>query len=722
MIVTATPGNYAFGTKDESWKNEPPMQPARPQFLPLMFFMGEKGTLEKTTANFPKMMQTFGAKTFDKDSKFYKHPQVFMEGIFSKAGLVEAERIIDPSIVVKSNITIWLDIALDDLPEYKRTHEGKYIYDANGEPETTDDTIEGYKYKIYYSFVSNDNYDTTKSGRDIYEMEVQEGYMTDKNGDSSTMYPLFTFIAASHGEVLNKEGFTIEAMSGDEADENMLNELKVFPYVFRRFSTYSGVRQPVDNIYGSNKVKFTLKDKVRDPLTKLPLQLDRYLPKYWENLDDYTAPAKYSDFDEPIVYYNNINIVSNILFEKEAPYVTTEVKTWDDGLDAATVEWFNFEADENRALTGQDLLFNILTGLSTNKVNYFTFVHNSAVVATQENITDTSISGAVTIYLKGGLDGDTSDEMFETVVKSKLDRYLNRDSMFNEMSLNPESSIIDTGYSMDVKLKMANILTYRRDIVPLISTYIHNEKNKTMSLDEEIALLNLIRNRFKLFPESEYFGTEQAKTIVPMASGFVIDSEYRYRVSYLYDLVLKMTEMMGASNGKWKNSKIFSGFNHNEVEYLKDIKIGDQPNVPYGIRSTLWKSGATWVQTKDKKTYFTPAVQTLYGDATSVLNNPVVAFAIATIEKIHEDCWEEHSGTTNMSNSKFKESVESYMNKRLDAIFDGVVSVKPTCIITDLDKKLGYSYNLVTEIYAYNMKTAQYSHIIAKRADEKGGK
>lgn len=491
--------------------------------------------------------------------------------------------------------------------------------------------------------------------------------------------------------------------------------------MFKRYSTYTGVRQPVDNIYGSNAVKFTLKDNVRDPLTKLPLQLDRYLPKYWENKDDITVPAKYSDFEEPIVYYDNIETVSNILFEKEADYVTTEIKTWDDGLDAATVEWFDFEADENRAYVGQDLLFNILTGISTNKVHYFTFVHNNAVVATQENITDTTISGSVTIYLKGGDDGDTSYEMFEKVVKSKLDRYLDRDSMFNEQSLNPESSIIDSGYSMEVKLKMANILTYRRDIVPLIGTYIHNDKNKTLHLDEEIALLTMIKNRFKLFPESEYFGTEQAKTIVPLASGFIIDNEYRYRVSYLYDLVLKMTEMMGASNGKWKDNKIFSGFNHNEVKFLKDIKIGDKETVPYSIRPVLWRNGATWVQTKDKKTYFTPAVQTLYGDATSVLNNPVVSFAIATIEKIHEDCWEEHSGTTNMTNSQFKESVERYMNNRLSGIFDKVVSARSTCVITELDEILGYSYHLITDIEANNMKTAQYSHIITKRATDKGG-
>lgn len=718
MLITSIPRNNSYGTDDQSGTTEPPLKIERPRFLPHFFFAGEKGTLEKNTVNYAKAKEVYGAETFNMDSKFYRHPTVFAEGVFSKTGLCEFERIVDPSLRVNSNVTVWIDIALDDLPEYKRNHDGSYVIGEDGNAETTGETIEGYKYKIYYSYITDETADADKDGRDMYEESVQAGYMTDKNDETSTMYPLFTFIGNSLGEVLNKEGFTISPLTKDDADQEMLDTLKVFPYIFKRYSIYTDVRKPVNHIFGSNDVKFALSKNVKHPTTRIKLNLDSYIPSYWTNTTDYTAPMKYSDFDEPIVYYDNIETVSGILFEKEAPHVTTEVKTWDDGLDAASSEWFDFAATEDGADKGQELLFNILTGVSTNEVNYFTFINSSDETETDSDTNETTVSAAVTIYLNGGSDGDLTDELFETVVRSKLADYLDRDNIINEQSLNPESVLIDSGYTLETSLAFANILTHRRDLVPVISVHEVNLKDILFKLDEEIAILQLIRNRFKLFPESAYYGTEQSKTIVCLGTGKIKGSPYPYRVPLTYDLVLKMTEMMGSSNGKWKKAKNFSGFNHSGIKYLEDVKIGTLPTPTYSTVPLLWKYGATWAQTKDKGIHFTPAVQTIYDDATSVLNNPVTAFAISVIEKAHENCWEEHSGTTDMSNVAFAESVEKFMRDELDGVFDGVVKVTSKCIITALDELLGYSYNLVSTIEANNMKTAQYSHLIAKRAGE----
>jgi hypothetical protein len=718
MLITSTPRNNSQGTDDQSGVVEPPMSPDRPRFLPHFFFRAEKGTTEKTTANYATAVQIFGAETFNMDGKYYNHATVFMEGIMKSPCICELERIVDPNVVVKSNVTLWVDIALKDIPVYERNHDGSYVIGSDGEPVATDDTIEGYEYKVYYSYKDNESIDADLPEPDRYKEVVRAGFMTDKNDEASTMYPIFTLIGASVGEVLNKEGFSIGPMTGDNTDETMTETLGVYPFSFYRYSTYTSVKKPVNHIYGSNDVKICFKPKTADPVTKIRLNLESYLPSYWTNKDDKESPMKFSDIDEPIVYYDYIETLSTKLFENEQAYITTEVQTWSDDLDASTSEWFEFEADENGALDGQETLMNILTGVSTKNVNYFTVVESDDDVELSDSFSETAISSAVTIYMNGGTDGELDDDLFNAVVRSKLDNYLDRDNIINEQSQNPESVIIDSGYPLETSLKISNVLSYRRDLVPVISVHTVNEDNKVYELAEEIAVLQLIKNTFKLFPESEYYGTEQAKTIVCLGTGRIKGSAYPYRVPLTYDIAMKMAAMMGASNGKWKRSKLFSGFNHNEIVYLEDVTIGGLPTPTYSTVPLLWKAGGTWPQTKDKGISFTPAVQTIYDDTTSVLNNPVVAFAISVIEKAHENCWEEHSGTTDMTELEFVESVEKFMSNELYQVFDGVVTVTSKCIITGIDRLLGYSYNLVSDISANVMKTSQYSHIIAKRAGE----
>ncbi len=692
-IYSATPRNQSLGTKDASTRVPPPPRPNRAQFKPKFYVWAEKGPLTPEEVNGGTALAMYGQDTFDQRSPYFNHATLFANSIFKAPANCIIERVFDPLQKVKANSTVWIDIGLEDIPEYERLSSGKYKLDGSGQPIQKATTIEGYKFKIYTSNVDNDTYDITKEGMDIYTAEPREGFMTDKNGDPSFMYPIATFVASNFGEAYNNEGISITPLIGDDADDALMAEEKVFGYSFSMHSIISGVKDNIENIFGDTNVKFAFKEEILDPTTRQPLQLEEVLPKLWQNLDNPENPVKYCDIGEPFIYYDNIETVTSLMFTREVPFVNTNVVTWDDGLDASTSEWFDFESDVNGALPDQNLLINLLTGGSSKKVNYFAIVKAPDVV-NLTNMSETNISKATTIYLAGGSNGrEMTNELFEELVVLKYDEYLDRDAMVISLPLNPESVFIDSGFTVDTKLRMANVQAHRRDIATIFSTYEWNKENKVRTTGEQRAIANLIKNKVRMFPESEYFGTEFARGIIIMGSGVLSDDSYRFRVPHSLDFVIKAAKYMGAGNGKWKEGFNFSRSPLNVIDTIKDV---EPKFIPESTKSILWKAGLIWSQNKDKHTWFYPSSQTIYGNDTSVLNSFTSIVGICTIVKAHEDCWEEMSGATDLSNAEFIEQVEAYMLEELRDRFDGVIETDAKCVITKADDLRGYSWKLIT--------------------------
>ncbi len=716
-IFSGTPKNHALGTKDASTRVPPPPQLNEAQFKPKFYFYAQKGPLGPEEVDGGTALAMYGQETFEKSSKYFNHATLFMKEMLGAPAVCVTERLFDPNQVIKSNATVWIDIVEEDIPDYERNSDGTYRLNGSGQPVPNGSVIDGYKFKIYHSHIDNNSYDTSLEGRDIYAASSMEGFMTGRGGVPSTMYPIATFIASSYGEAYNFEGFSFAPMVGDDADEKLMKETKSFPYTFSAYSILSGVKKNIPTKFGDTYVKLAFKEGIVDPVTQVPLQLEEMLPNYWENLDDPENPVKYSDIEEPIIYYGNIEILTELIFAKEAQFTTTTPQTWADGLDAATSEWFDFEANDVGALSGQDRLMNFLTGVSSSKVNYFSFVKAPGVVSVGGNSGEINISSATTIYLNGGDDGEEhTNENFEALVCAKYDDYLNRDAKVISLPLNPESMFIDSGFTVDTKLKLCNVMAHRRDLSVALSTFEWNIDNKTQNIVDHVAISTLLKNKLKLMPESTYFGTSVARGIVVMGSGIKNDGSYRYRVPQLLDFIIKAGQYMGAGNGKWKSGYGFSRSPLNVVTTLKDL----EPRfIPESVKSTLWKAGLIWTQNKDKRTWFYPSQQTVYENDTSVLNAFTSIIAITTIVKMHEDCWEEFSGATDLSNAELVERVEGYMNKRLKDKFDNVVEVEPHCIITEADKLRGYSWKLVTYLFANNMKTVSESHIVAMRASDR---
>ena len=722
-IYSFTPKNHTLGTLDNSIRTSPPPLLNTAQFKPKFYIYAEKGPLEPQEVDGGTLLHMYGEQTIDQTSKYFNHATLMLKDILGSSTNCIVERVFDPAQVVKANATIWLDIALDDLPVYERNFDGTYILNGDGDPIQKIDgdgnlmTEEGYKYRVYSSYVDNNSYDTTIDLRDIYTPAIQEGFMNDKNGDLSLMYPIITNVASSHGETYNNEGFSIYPMSGEDADENLMSDSKIFPYYFSRHSTASGIKQSVPTKYGDEGLKFVFGEAVEDSLTNRPLQLETMVPHYYENPDDPEMHLQFSDFDTPHVYYSNIKAISEQIFAREAVKITTVEQEWDDGMYSSSAEWFDFEANDTTALSGQSMLMNLLSGVSSKGVNYFTFAKATDSITLLGGIAEVNISSSTTIFLNGGADGQEHTlDNFEFLVTAKLHEFLDRNSHVIPSSINPESIFVDSGFSVDTKIKLCNVIAVRRDVSVALSTHVWNENNSTVDIVDHIAIASSLKNKLKLMPESTYFGTTVARAIIVMGSGIKTDGTYRYRVPQLLDFMVKAGLQMGAGNGKFKSGFNFGRSPKNVVTSLRDL----EPRfIPESVKSTLWKSGLIWTQNKDKRTWFYPSQQTVYENDTSILNAFTSIVAITTIVKIHEDCWEEFSGSNDLTNAGIVEGVEAYMNTRLAGIFDGIVETDPKCIVTEDHQERGYNWKLVTFLYGNNMKTVSESHIVAMRAEDR---
>jgi len=720
-IFSATPKNISLGTRDASTRVPPPVQPNEAQFKPKFYIYAQKGRLTPEEVDGGTLLAMYGEETIKKTSKYFNHATLFLREMLGAPATCVVQRVFDNDIKVKSNVTVWYDVVLEDLPVYERRSDGSYVLDGNGNPVDSGDTKEGYKFKIYHSYMDNAAVELALAGGanedEVYRQAIQQGFMTGKGGIASTMYPIATFVADSYGEAYNFEGISISPLTGDDADDKVMKKADIFPYIFSRYSSLSGVKKNVDTKLGDPFVKFVLGEGVLDPTTQQPLQLEEMMPKLWQNVDDPENPVRFSDIAEPHIYYNHVKTINELVFAKEAPEVTTTVQTWEDGLDAATADWFDYDATDLGADPDQEMLTNLLTGVSSKDVNYFTLQKAPSTVALTGTTSEVSISSHNTIYLNGGTDGaEHTLTKFEQLVTAQWDNYLNIDAKEISLALNPESTFIDSGFTVDTKLKMANVLANRRDLSVLLSTHEWNTENRTKTIGEHLAIATLLKNKLKLFPESTYFGTSVARGIVVMGSGFKSDGSYRFRVPQLLDFVTKAARQMGAGNGQWKPGFNFSRSPLNVVDVVNDL---EPTFIPESAKSILWKAGLIWSQNKDKRTWFYPSMQTVYENDTSVLNSFTSIIAITTIVKLHEDCWEEFSGATDLSNAELVEKVENYMNYRLKNKFDGIVEVEPRCVITEADEIRGYSWKLITYLYANNMKTVSESHIVAMRASDR---
>ena len=708
-IKNAAPYHKLLGVDDKSSVQLMPTEKALPQHLPLVFIMGPNGTTKPVLTTGAERLALYGSETYNKKGKYYNHATTLSEVIGAKGNIQLTKRITMPD-AKKAYVALYLDVAVADIPNYKRTSQGAIVTDENG-PVVDEDTptILGTKVKVISEYTDG----VSKLGL----LETKSGTMLNKDGSTSTMYPIKEDMAKDVGADYGNMGYHIAGvLEGDFAEDYL--EAGFLPYKFGYQTRIDPTYSPTafKSLYGEKESNVVFKEDAVNPITKGTIEASDIINTNYFNETEYLMPLVYNLLEDTKIYYENLELVLKKIMTNEKEYISMLPEAWHDGEQSNTLSWFDFTTDDPDELMDELHLLNWVTFRSSKNVKYFTVELDNTTVTLAPNQKEEVLSSSTPIYLRGGSDGTITNENFEKEIVTYMQQYLDEASEVMDLAINVESILYDSGFTLDTKFELCNFIALRKDTIIALTTHDASLGENYLQLSEEKAMADALKARLNLTAESEYFGTSVCRGIVVGGTAKVNDNSIKSRVPLILQIASFAADFFGASVGKWKTGKSFDMGYQTVIYDYKDI----QPEfIPDTIKPVLYNSGLIYPQPYDRELYHFEHMQTIYDDDTSVLNSFFVIMAITKINKTADKCHKMHTGSTKMTQAQFEESVTGYMEDRLKSdVFDDFFVIVPEVIITDLDEQRGYSWTLASKIYANNSKTVMTSYVEAWRMSD----
>jgi len=697
MVVNAYPRTINHGTKDNSKGKVPYVDMPLPQFLPKIYIMNDRGPVTPQLALGSVLVSLYGSDVTNEDSKFYKHQNILFNAVYGNGGFGMVHRLVDSNVAnKKANVALYLDILEDDIDVYKRHVDGSIDYDSDGNPVKDDNNSPFKGYRVKWIAEVNDG--TDEEGK----LSIKDGTMTDSDNNKSTMYPIFEFRAADPGSFYNNIGFAFDAYDDAEVNKKLLEDYKTFPLkavMYKRADKFSSPVIERTN-FDAPVMKIGTKPGAKDPVSKAKLGLNSLTDQYYRKFD-------YKEVEAPFVYQDNLDTVLGKLYDKESQWRDKTVDTVEEN-NFPVATWYDFLSDVSDS--DQKYLLNPVTFRTLGRTPYFGFVHDTDSADTASNQTDVTLSKNLPIFLGNGEDGDISDDTFESLIRDEMVKYLDKNGPYYDSAINVESVIIDTGFTFETKKALADFITVRKDTFAIIGTHTFNKNGKTLSLAEERAIGVALNSRFQLALESDYFNTPVMRAVIVAGSGKYVNSVNNDRFPLTVALAEKMAKMMAAP--KWDKEAIFDKGEDDVISTMVDV---EPKTIPESVRENFWGINLIYPQPLDRTTYVFPALQTVYPDSTSVLNNVFTVFAIVYIYKVGYEAQRRFSGNVALTSAALLADVDAFINGKLSEAFAGMFDVSASSTLTDFDKATGYSWTTNVKISSSVMKTVMTLNVGAYR-------
>ena len=687
QIVNAAPMVIDRGTQDLSTRSLPREPDAVPQHLPKFYLFTQKGPTEPTLVVGNERDNIFGSDSFDIRGKYANHATVFANLVNAEGNATMIQRLIPEDAGPEANLIVYLDVLPTTVDLYERNVDGSIKLDVANQPIVVGTTT-GFKVKHVVDY-----YNSVQGLADNFgQATIIPGDQTDAaTSTQSQRFPLFELKVASKGAYGNLVGFRLSAPNNNTVASmptKMMSLQKAYPYFFSVIRRPDANSSPkiVETIFAEQKLMVTFKKDVIDPLTDKELYVGDILIDSYQNLTDLRYPKLYGDFGDFVVYNENIETLLELFQAAEVPHI-----------DAFT----GFTADVN-----DKHLFNFISGNTPSGTPYHSFIFNDSTNTVR-------FAETTNVFANGGSDGTINDTVFASLVKNELLRYLDPNDEVQELAVNVESIFYDSGFPLETKLAIPALIANRKDTFVVLGT--HTVGDRELTASEEHSLAIALRTRLQMYPESDYFGTPVLRGMIVGRSGKLRNSQFTKTLPLTAEIAIKSAKYMGASNGRWKNGSHFDGAPGSVVSYMYDINI---TWVPASVRNRNWDVGLNWVQAYDRRSYFFPALKTVYDDDTSVLNSYITAMAIAQLNKVAHAAWREFTGTSHLTNAQFAQRLNDFVSNNVRGRFDERFVIVPDATFTDLDLLRGFSWTLPIKIYAANMKTVMTTYVQAYRIED----
>lgn len=717
LIKNASPEFITLGIKDMSSRLVPLENTPLPQHLPLFFLYTQKGPTERKVVDAASFNVLYGNESLKANTPYFNHASRFAACALSYNGAVMVQRVVSKDAGVKANAIIYLDVLKTNLVNYTRKSDGSLIPNPNSNDyEINMDTpiVEGYRIKWIKEYI------TANEAEALGSFEPKPGTMTDQYGNQSTMYPIFEARAKEKGSYYNNIGFGIGSLFGDDVDEEVKDSTASLPFKLTLFTKENDLSSPVQfqTLYGEPNMTISLREKTLNPVTNSRMDLEYVFDNSWFNTSDSNLPYVYPNFEGLYFYRKNYELLVRSFVETERNFVSIEEKVWADGKKGSTLSWYDFTTLDFDKMLDQAYMINPFACSSSKKVKYFTIQYDSGISTNKVYQREINMSNEVPIFLEGGSDGSMTDLDFEDAVIQSMKLYGDPNSEYQDLAVNVENTLWDSGFSVKCKEELVNFFSVRKDTVLVLSTHEAKLGKKDHSLSTSRAIGVALRSRMRLCPESVYYGTPVARGLIIVGTYKLRDGGSDDRVPLTYDLLLKTCRMMGSGDGKWKRDRIFDRVYGTDDNPGSLITSGTDIRPYYianNVKPTLWTTGLVWAQPFDLNSFHFPAIQTIYDDDTSVLNSFFTLMAASTLTKVNAEAWRRFTGTTSYSDGEFTNLVEEWLRARTADIFADIFKVGHDVFLTETDKLRGYSWQQQSTLYSENLRTKAVFTLIAQR-------
>ena len=463
-LYKPTPRPVFEGIRDSSRVQLPPVAEQLPTHLPHFYGFAERGSLGAKLAGGDDLKRIFGANTFLATSKFANHQTQTAAAVM---GLQQIffERLPAPGMQT-AMLRLAVEVIADEIPDYERNLEdGRYVLDANADP-VEQGTIVGHRVRWLLNPVG-------MNAMGFGEAQQLAGDMvSDLTDQESTIYPVMDLMVSFAGEAGNGLGlrFGSPTTTGAEpADGALMRSVRSYIHNIQLVEQ-SATSTPdiIASLGGDTVIPVVMKPGVENPRTSAEMSIHDVLIDAYRRVGDPGIPDEEGPFEKLHVYDSDFEAVCRRLIDGSGmatpPAGFQGEEEFDNGNVAGSI--WRREGAEAMADPENTYMLNPFSGKDLNNVPYFSFVMASG---TEAGITLSSSSAQ---YASGGNDGDTSPKAFDEAVRQQLQAYgsFSQVSNASNWGLYPWSDYYDTGFSLETKYAMADIIGVRRDIRVWLST------------------------------------------------------------------------------------------------------------------------------------------------------------------------------------------------------------------------------------------------------------
>jgi hypothetical protein len=689
-ISNAFPRAIILGIQDLSGTTPVYETTPVPTHLPLCYFYGQWGPEDTLLLSGDAVTETYGAETFEVRKAYYNHATLFLDH-FRARQTVMTKRIV-PADAKQARLLLSLDIVAEQITEYERMPDGSFKYDNNGQKVPTGTKVAGYKAR----WVLNDwtvGVDQTKA---FGQMTQKTGGLVSESDQQSIQYPIMDVLTSFRGRRGNDIGFRLSApttLSADALDADLLEQIKARLYRFqavqRPTSTSTGA--VVETLGGSQYIDFSFEEGMYNPNTDTELGYDQTLLPGYRNLDEPGVPAIYGPYQDFHVYSDNLKAVLAMVGAAEAPLGLLHPDVLEIDADS---EWLN--------------IVNIFTGENGDGVPYGAY----QLLGPADG--GTLLTPDTTLYAAGGSDGTMNAQAFDQSVQDEFLAWAGNSYPLLDPYGYPVTAIWDPGYSLATKKAMFTVLGRRPDIAVIVSTQDANQPQNSDTEDDSMAVA--LRAAASAYPESVFYGTKVARVLIHAQSGYLINHPYKKLVPLSLQLAVKTSDYMGAASGRWNETLAYDQEGNNMVTLFRGINNTWRPA---NARKKDWENGLIWVQKYDHKSFFYPAVQTIYEDDSSVLNSSINMWAAIEGIRACYRSWRSITGNSGLTPQQVVARINGGLEADLEpSRFGNRFVFVPQAFYSKSDTQRGYSYSCKVNIFAPNMITVgQYTVAMHRRAD-----